>query len=380
MIMARSWNACLVMVAAVATSTPGGALAGTTYTVTDLGALPGFPDTRPVRLNSAGIVVGISLDAGQTTSVPFRWQAGAMTSLPGLESPFGSASGINDQGVIVGQSALAGLQPVRWDSGVITALPRLPGGTGFNAGATAVSESGVIVGFSSYAGGGLFHVHAAQWFGGAVYDLGALPGDASSLAWAVNESGQAVGRSGPAINQPRRAVLWEDGIPTDLGVLPGDSVSNALEINDLGDAVGVSGEWVASLSMVVGRPTLWDDLGPLSLPLLAGHTNGLATGINDAGAAVGQSFVYEAGCGISDPRAVLWESGSALDLNSLIDPGTPGWLLTEAMRINDRGQIIGRGVFDGQFRAFLATPIPEPSSICAMLVITACAFRSHRSR
>jgi uncharacterized membrane protein len=295
-IMARGLSPILIAVALVAMSSGDRALAGTIYTVTDLGALPGFPDTRPVRLNSAGVVVGLSLNAGQTTSVPFRWQSGAMTALPGLESPFGSASGINDQGVIVGQSAMAGLaQPVRWDSGVITALPRLPGGTGFNAGATAVNESGVIVGFSSYASGGLFHVHAAQWFGGAVYDLGALPGDASSLAWAVNESGQAVGRSGPAVNQPRRAVLWEDGIPTDLGVLPGDSVSNALEINDLGHAVGVSGEWVASLSMVVGWPTLWDDLGLLSLPLLAGHTNGLATGINDAGAAVGQSFVYEAG-------------------------------------------------------------------------------------
>jgi hypothetical protein len=77
---------------------------------------------------------------------------------------------------------------------------------------------------------------------------------------------------------------------------------------------------------------------------------------------------------------VLWEGGAAIDLNSRIDPSTPGWLLTEATRINDLGQIIGRGVFDGQFRAFLATPIPEPSSICGILVIAAYAIRSLRSR
>jgi len=43
------------------------------------------------------------------------------------------------------------------------------------------------------------------------------------------------------------------------------------------------------------------------------------------------------------------------DLNGLIPAGAR-WLLTEARDINDSGQIVGTGIFDGQVRAFLLTP------------------------
>ena len=46
-----------------------------------------------------------------------------------------------------------------------------------------------------------------------------------------------------------------------------------------------------------------------------------------------------------------------LDLNDLIPPDS-GWLLQRANDINDQGQIVGRGITDGQFRAFLLTPLP----------------------
>ncbi len=51
-----------------------------------------------------------------------------------------------------------------------------------------------------------------------------------------------------------------------------------------------------------------------------------------------------------------------IDLNTLIDPAS-GWILTSARDINDAGQITGTGLFDGQPRAFLLTPVPEPSSV-----------------
>jgi len=37
-------------------------------------------------------------------------------------------------------------------------------------------------------------------------------------------------------------------------------------------------------------------------------------------------------------------------------PAGARWLLTEARDINDSGQIVGTGIFDGQVRAFLLTP------------------------
>jgi hypothetical protein len=48
------------------------------------------------------------------------------------------------------------------------------------------------------------------------------------------------------------------------------------------------------------------------------------------------------------------------DLNTLIRDGS-GWQLEEAAAINDLGQIVGYGYYDGEKRAFLLTPIPEPS-------------------
>ena len=50
------------------------------------------------------------------------------------------------------------------------------------------------------------------------------------------------------------------------------------------------------------------------------------------------------------------------DLNSLISPSS-GWTLELASAINDKGQIVGYGEdASGLCRAFLLTPVPEPST------------------
>jgi probable HAF family extracellular repeat protein len=56
----------------------------------------------------------------------------------------------------------------------------------------------------------------------------------------------------------------------------------------------------------------------------------------------------------SEMRAFLY-SGSMLDLNSLLPPGS-GWTLVDATGINNAGQITGTGLSQGQVRAFLLTP------------------------
>ena len=69
--------------------------------------------------------------------------------------------------------------------------------------------------------------------------------------------------------------------------------------------------------------------------------------------------------GVGD-HAFLWESGVMTDLNSLIPSGT-GWRLVNARGINDSGQIVGWGYNGSLTRAFLLTPVPEPSTIVALL-------------
>jgi hypothetical protein len=48
------------------------------------------------------------------------------------------------------------------------------------------------------------------------------------------------------------------------------------------------------------------------------------------------------------------------DLTSLVR-GNPGWDLCWAYDVNDLRQVVGWGYHDGLQRAFLLTPIPEPS-------------------
>lgn len=54
-------------------------------------------------------------------------------------------------------------------------------------------------------------------------------------------------------------------------------------------------------------------------------------------------------------HAVLWEAGEVTDLNDIL-PQNSGWVLHRAIDISDTGQIVGNGMFEDNFRAFLLTP------------------------
>lgn len=86
------------------------------------------------------------------------------------------------------------------------------------------------------------------------------------------------------------------------------------------------------------------------LGTLPGGTLSKANDINNGGWIVGFSD------GVTPLRAVVRPpGGSFVDLNSKIPPNS-GWLLTEAMAINDPGRIVGIGIHNGLVRAFMLTP------------------------
>jgi hypothetical protein len=56
-----------------------------------------------------------------------------------------------------------------------------------------------------------------------------------------------------------------------------------------------------------------------------------------------------------------------VDLNTALPPDS-GWELLYARDINNRGQITGTGFFNGGYRAYVLTPIPEPGSVALLVV------------
>jgi len=124
--------------------------------------------------------------------------------------------------------------------------------------------------------------------------------------------------------------------PLGGGVNDGD-YSSAFAINNAGIIVGQSSYGYAN-----SFPTVWHPgQNPLSIggsgtPYALGQPQGSA--INRAGFSVGH-FVAPDGW----LHAFLWD-GVLHDLNDLIEP-TSGWYLGYATSINDRGQIVGVGVY-----------------------------------
>ncbi len=138
--------------------------------------------------------------------------------------------------------------------------------------------------------------------------------------------------------------------------------SFANDIDDAGNIVGTG--LVISGDELRDEATLWSDPSQpgVSLGTLGGYSTAL--GINNSQQIVGVSSLLDVDG--STTHAFLWEDGNLIDLNSLIDP-TSGWELTSAFEINDSGDIIGIGTYNGVERGFYAQAVPEPSSVLGIL-------------
>ena len=195
-------------------------------------------------VNASGQVVGWSRKSdlpNPRTWHAFLWENGVRTDLGTLDRDWSIATGINDDGLVVGYSQLVEGGGVwygfRWNGGVMTPLPALGANT-YN-GANEVNAAGEAVGWS-----GPNSNEAQPVFyplSGGVLDLGSLGGTQGS-AFALNDVGSVVGYSYTVGNQSRRAFLHRGNRLWDLNdLIPASSgweLIAATDINNLGQIVG----------------------------------------------------------------------------------------------------------------------------------------------
>jgi len=329
----------------------GDADAADRFAVVDLGTLGGDASAA-AGINASGQVVGWSATATGPTRA-FLYAGGTMTALGTLSGGRDSqATAINDRGEVVGFAGINEFGPrfpeftqgFIWQDGAMKTLGTLYCPCTFTqrygtSVAYAINASGQVVGDSGTVRGESVR-HAFVWQQGAMREVGGGAGSTStSFAYAINAAGHVAG----AFNG--RAAVWEGETRRDLGALPGHVASAARGINAAGVVVGESGGAMDS------RAALWRAGTIVDLGALPGDAASQASAINAAGDVVGWSGSADGAAS----RAVLWRGGAISDLNDLIPAGS-GWTLTRAASINDAGHIVGAGIRNGRPRAFLLTP------------------------
>lgn len=281
---------------------------------------------------------------------------------------------INDSGQIAG-----GAQYLRESNGTLTSLGQTAAGLGIN-------NLGDVVGYDN------FGESALLYKANKVLDLGALPGSTYSKAVAANDFDQLVGfANGPDGRHPF-LYSYSDGLWTDLSDTAGDQdvLNSALGINDSAQVVGFGyfsdgqhaylyqsgtatelrdlvppsgsglgantpGLAINDAGQVVGEGKnedtgalnafLFSNGGYTDLGTLPGQATSTANAINDLGQVVGTSYNSNTAFN-NDSHAFLYSQGQMTDLNVFLPVGS-GWVLQSATDINDHGQVIGYGTFNG---------------------------------
>jgi len=325
------------------------------YSVTNVRPVkPGGHSTASM-INSHGQIVGHGAEEPKTDTRAYAWSS-EYGLVPDLGSVYGQSSfatNINDKGVIVGymgttsgslRAYLLG-QGQMYDLGLLSSIEY---DEAFSV-ATDINNNGQVVGYSHNSENSL---HAFIWdHETGMVDLGNL-GHGRSYAYAISDLGTVVGWSQVDSKAGYRAFSWtrEYGMKE----LPGKTgqPTVAYSINSLGTVCGSSA--VGGLGNLL-QATLWTDQGLVDVGSLPHMAFSSAQSLNDVGQLVGWSYP-SAGCELKHGRAIIWDQNQGIqDLNDLV-PRDAGWILYKATGINNDGEIVGCGLFDGKQQSFLLTP------------------------
>ncbi len=268
----------------------------------------------------------------------------SFTPIDGPEGGGTIATGINDAGEIVGINrddgfVLSGNSFTTFD---------VPGATVTHA--NGINDRGQIVGFFQLPSGGGQHAFLRDGTSITTFDFpGAMPG--TTEAFGINNAGQIVGSYISTVTGAQTAFLKDGNIFTTIN-MPGacsNCISGATDIANNGRIVGFFEDgaptppWRHGFLIDGASFTIIDYPGSLG-------TNAL--GINDSGSIVGEF-------GSTGPSSGFLRTGSTFFQIQPPDVGT-----SQANGINNARQIVGffndsTGIIHG----YLATPVPEPSTL-----------------
>ncbi len=327
-----------------------------TFRIIDLGTFGGTM-SNAYAINASGQVTGFAAPPDGNFQA-FRYDHGVLHGLGTYGVKRSRGWGINDHGLVVGDDGYDGnsssfLQGKAWKNDGT-------GATGISTGYTEdresiaydVNNNGVIVGRNNFPWATGDH---AFYYDGGNYmtDLGTLhPNGRSgtSAAFAINDVGQIVGLTDAGYNQPARAFIYENGVMSDLGSLGYSAY--AQDINEPGVAVGTSrASRYGQNHAVIFRDGTVVDIGTL------GGDSSAAQAINDHGQVVGSSRTAS-----DDTHAFLYTGDEMIDLNDLLGEDSDWTKLVSANDINNRGDIVGQGLINGESHAYLITTVPLPAA------------------
>jgi probable HAF family extracellular repeat protein len=370
----------VVSISGIAVTISASAHAAIQYNVVNLGTLGGSTSTA-YAINNSGTVVGSS-STGSATH-PFVYSSGSISDLLPTASS-GTAYGINNNGQIVGSAVFNAGQKTHafaYNGGTTTDIGQSLSSGNVNSLALGINNSGIIVGTSNAAiidgktGNPFIYNGSTFTFPTA---LGFASASATGFLASINNNGQAAGTSDNVFINPGnryRAVSYSGSgtTLTDLGGVSNDIDSSAFAINSSGQIAGAkwetnSGPTEDAVIWNGGVPTLIPAINPSPI-----SRHDIAYAIDTTGVAVGVDDTTGAN------HAFIYSGGTTTDLNSLINPSS-GWLLSSAVGINDQGDIVGNGTFNGQSLAFELVPVPEPVMGIVGLIACSGALGSRRRR
>ncbi len=344
----------------------------THYAITPILSVPPYDATGCQGIApNAGYVVGFQIRSrsrmgGLAIDQGFFWQEpGPLVRLAALNGdPWSQAFAVNDSGQAVGFSgdynSSVGTACL-WDGTSVLDLetPLL-----YGTRANGINSSGLIVGVKAdrYFGKGT----AAFWVDRIISKVGSgltESGRHLAAAYGVNEQGQIVGQAYDTTEERLvHAFLWDGELSSDaldLPEIPDSLTTLAFAVNDLGQAVGMAG-----LATGESMAVFWDadHQSIQAIPGPAGASDplsGQARAINNAGWVVGYW---------REPW--LWnEAEGSIRLQKLVvGPDAELWDFNDtsaaAMGIDNQCRIAGEALYKGQITTFLLTPVPdEPVTI-----------------